>query len=200
MFQIRDDLAVSAQTQLDATARDLVERFQGAGIDGTLASGDAGLFTDNGNAFSAADETGLSARLSINAAADPDQGGATWRLRDGLGAIAPGAVGNAQLLQAMGGVLQAGRSPATGTFGAALQSASALQATFISQISADRDANDQLVSFATARYATANAGLLADGVDSDQEMQQMMLIEQAYAANARMMQAVDDMMKTLTGL
>jgi len=38
---------------------------------------------------------------------------------------------------------------------------------------------------------------LGDGVDTDQEMQKLLLIEQSYGANARVIQAVDDMMRRL---
>ena len=38
---------------------------------------------------------------------------------------------------------------------------------------------------------------LEDGVDTDAELQRLLLIEQAYAANARMIETVDDMMQAL---
>ena len=44
---------------------------------------------------------GLSQRLRLNAAVDPAQGGALWRLRDGLGAAVPGVAGNSALLTAL---------------------------------------------------------------------------------------------------
>ena len=36
-----------------------------------------------------------------------------------------------------------------------------------------------------------------EGVNIDEELQQLMVIEQSYAANAQMMKAIDEMMKTL---
>lgn len=197
LFQIRDDLAVEAQSQLDAVARDLVERFQDASLDATRAPGDAGLFTDAGAAFDPSDEIGLSGRLSINSAVDPDAGGATWRLRDGLGAVSAGATGNSQLLQDIQTALNALRVPASGNFGSGAQSAGQLQTAFLGEIGTAREINDQALSFSAARFSAANTQLLEDGVDSDQEMQRLLLIEQAYAANARMMQVVDEMMQTL---
>jgi flagellar hook-associated protein 1 FlgK len=197
LFQIRDDFAVEAQTQLDAVARDLVERFQDPGLDATRAPGAAGLFTDNGAVFATADEVGLSGRLSINALVDPNAGGATWRLRDGLGAATPGPVGNSQLLQDMQTALTDLRVPASGSFGPTAQSAANLQASFLAEIGSARATSDQAVSFAAALYASAHTRLLETGVDSDQEMQRLFLIEQAYAANARMMEVVDDMMQAL---
>ena len=50
-FSIRDDLGVQAQAKLDAVGRDLVERFQDPSVDPTLTAADAGLFTDQGAAF-----------------------------------------------------------------------------------------------------------------------------------------------------
>ncbi|MDQ2090880.1 flagellar hook-associated protein FlgK [Marimonas arenosa] len=197
LFQIRDELAPETQSQLDAVARDLVERFQDAGLDATRAPGDPGLFTDGGLAFAAANEMGLAGRLEINAAVDPDAGGATWRLRDGLGAAVPGPVGNSQLLQDMQAALNVLRVPTSGDFGTGAQSATNLQATFLGEIGSAREVSDQAVSFAAARFSAVNTEVLEEGVDSDQEMQRLMLIEQAYAANARMMEVVDDMMQAL---
>ena len=39
LFEIRDDLGVDANTQVDALARDLIDRFQAAGLDATRAVG-----------------------------------------------------------------------------------------------------------------------------------------------------------------
>ncbi|MDU8929629.1 flagellar basal body rod C-terminal domain-containing protein [Alisedimentitalea sp. MJ-SS2] len=197
LFAIRDEHAVGTQSQLDAVARDLVERFQDAGLDATRAPGAAGLFTDGGGPFTAVNETGLSGRLAVNAAIDPVLRGATWRLRDGLGAAVPGPVGHSQLLQDMQTALTAPRIPASGNFGPTAQSTTDLHATFLGQIGSAREVNDQVVGFAAARYDAVNTRVLEDGVDSDQEMQRLLLIEQAYAANARMMQVVDEMMDAL---
>jgi len=74
-FEIRDDLAVEAQKDLDAMARDLIERFEAPGLDPTVAAGQAGLFTDQGAAYASTAPAGLAGRLEVNAAVDPDQGG-----------------------------------------------------------------------------------------------------------------------------
>ena len=39
-----------------------------------------------------------------------------------------------------------------------------------------------------------------NGVDTDDEMQKLLLIEQAYAANARVMQTLDELMQHLLGI
>lgn len=197
LFEIRDEFSIEVQSQLDTVARDFVERFQDAGFDSTRAPGDAGLFTDDGNAFDPADQVGLAGRLAINAAVDPDAGGETWRLRDGLSAITPGVVGNSELLQDMQGALNALRVPPSGSFGPTAQTAANLGASFLAEIGSARETSDQAISFSAARHEIANSQLLENGVDSDQEMQRLILIEQSYAANARMMEVIDEMMEAL---
>jgi len=126
LFEIRDELGTAAQADLDAVARDLVERFEASGLDATLAPGAPGLFTDNGAAFTAVDEVGLAGRLEVNAAVDPAQGGEPWRLRDGLGVTVPGPAGDARFLQALPRALDTNRTPATGGPGPGLMPATDL--------------------------------------------------------------------------
>lgn len=197
LFEIRDDRSISAQQQLDAVARDLVERFQDATLDTTRAPGAAGLFTDNGAAFLPVDEIALSSRLSLNSAVDPSQGGALWRLRDGLGAGAPGEVGNGALLYDLTGALTVSRVPASGGITSAARSASGLAADFLSLIGADKQSVDLHLSFAATKFETLKSMEFETGVDTDAEMQNLMLIEQAYAANARVLTTADEMLQLL---
>ncbi len=197
LFEFRDEIAPGTQTQVDAVAQDLVERFESPGLDTTRATGDPGLFTDGGSTFAPGNETGLSGRLSINDAVIPENDGALWRLRDGLGATVPGPVGDGALLREMASALAAGRIPASGAFGSSAMDAAGLQSELLGQISLARNASELEQSFAAARFEEAHAQLGADGVDSDQELQRLMLIEQAYAANARLLQTVGDMFDAL---
>lgn len=199
-FAIRDDLAVDAQTKLDAVARDLVERFQDPALDATRAPGSPGLFTDGGQAFDPANEVGLAQRLRLNTAVDPDAGGQLWRLRDGLGATSPGPSGNARLLSDLQIALNAQRSPASGGFMAGAHSFSTLSADFVSTVSSSRLDAEGDASYAESRADTLKSLELQDGVDTDQEMQQLLQIEQAYAANAKVVKTVDEMIQTLLGM
>lgn len=199
LFEVRDSLTVAAQSELDAVARDLGERFQAAGLDATRAVGAPGLFTDAGGRVEAANEVGLAGRLAVNAAVDAANGGASWRIRDGLGAVAPGPVGNSALVQDLTTALNASRSPLSGGFSSQFTSAAGLVGMLASKFGAERLNADQSLTFSATRAAEAEMFLIEDGVDSDQEMQKLMLIEQAYAANARVLQTVDDMMDALMG-
>ncbi|MHA6264139.1 flagellar hook-associated protein FlgK [Arenibacterium sp. CAU 1754] len=196
-FQIRDELAITAQADLDSVARDLIERFQDPALDATRAAGDPGLFTDAGNVFDAADEIGLAGRLAVNALADPEQGGESWRLRDGLGTLTPGEPGNARLLQELGAVLGAQRTPGSGNFGAGQLTAAQISTSLLSRAARNASAADQTLSFATAGKTEMDQIELANGVDTDAELSALLLIEQAYAANARMITVVDEMMQSL---
>lgn len=193
----RDNLAISAQQGLDAVARDLVARFQDPALDPSLAATAAGLFTDGGTPLDPAEETGLSQRLAVNAAVDPDRGGMVWRLRDGLGAAVPGDVGAAEQLQRFADALVRPRQPESGNFGPGARSAGDLTSAYLSGIGISRDTQEQTLSFNIARFSETRAAELSDGVDTDQEMQRLILVEKAYAANARMLQVADEMMETL---
>ncbi|MBR9763234.1 MAG: flagellar hook-associated protein FlgK [Rhodobacteraceae bacterium] len=197
LFSVRDGLSEEAQARIDSVARDLVERFQDPALDATLLPGDAGLFTDGGAAFSAANEVGLASRLQVNAAVDPDQGGATWRLRDGLNATVQGPVSDASLLQDMLAALHEKRTPASGPFTASGISAPNLASSIMSLTGTERNLSEQSLAFATTREAELQARLLSDGVDTDEEMQRLLLIEQTYAANARLVQTVEDLLDIL---
>lgn len=196
-FEVRDNLAPELQTKIDAVARDLVERFQDPGLDATLAAGTAGLFTDGGNALSVANEEGLSTRLAINALADPQQGGALWRLRDGLGALAPGPVGNGSLLTAMQGALHSPRATGSGGFSATGRSATALAGEFLSAVGRRSHATEAALGFSATQAEQLRAADLAQGVDTDAEMQKLLIVEQAYAANARVMSTADDLLQKI---
>lgn len=199
-FAIRDALAPAIQEQLDATARDLVERFQDPSVDPSLASGAPGLFTDAGTSFTPANEIGLAGRIAVNTLVDPNAGGATWRLRDGLGSTAPGNVGNASLLNALRTILTADRVPQSGHFTVSAQSAQGLAASLLSEVSANHQAEASYQTYHRARQAALTEQQLGEGVDTDAELQSLMQVEQAYAANARVIQAVGDMIDKLMGL
>ena len=196
-FALRDEALVTAQTSLDAVAQDLVERFQDPAIDATLAPGDAGLLTDAGLAFDPLNAVGLSERIAVNTAVDPEQGGALFRLRDGVGAGAPGPVGSALQINAWIAGMDATRLPPNGGIAT---NASGLAARFVSEIGAARLDAEDVQSFANARFTTLREAELSNGVDTDQEMQMLLRIEQAYAANARVIQTVDSMIRQLMEL
>ena len=200
LFEIRDTIAPMASAQADAFARDLVERFQASGLDATVAAGAAGLFTDSGAAFDLANETGLAGRLAINATVDPAAGGDLGRFRDGLGAVIPGDTGDSSFLTRMLNALSQAQSPASGAFSNALVSTVELAGALASQNSSARIDAEQNQAFATGRLQEYRVAEMATGVDTDQELQHLLLIEKAYAANAKVISTADEMLTTLLGI
>lgn len=195
-FHTRDTVAVAFGARIDAIAQDVIARFQDPALDASRAPGDPGLFTDAGGAMGAG--LGLAGRIGVNAAVDPVQGGAVWRLRDGLGAATPGVSGDAGLFVDMLGAMATQRTPPvgsglTGAFAAA-DMAGALSADH--QASARRA--DETAAFRSGQFDQLRTRELAlTAVDTDREMQSLMVIEQAYAANARVINTLDILMKTL---
>lgn len=197
LFKARDQYLPAAQEQLDAIARDLITRLSGSDADSSLAAGDAGLFTDAGGPFVAAAETGLAQRLDINPAVDPGQGGGLWRLRDGVNATASGPVGNPDGLNRLLDVLGDPRSPASGNFGMAKHTMSGLFGVAAADAHGAALTAENDLAYATARSETLQNEEQAMGVDTDAEMQTLLLVEQAYAANARVLQVADEMAQSI---
>ena len=199
-FHIRDDLAVTAQADLDSVARDLIERFAPPGPDTSIAAGMPGLFTDRDTAFDLTNETGIALRLTLNSLVDPAQDGESWRLRSGLGATVPGPVGDATLLQAFEYALTELRISGSPNLGPSQVTAADVSSNLMSKVGLWQSKAEQSLSFAAANKTELTRIELAQGVDTDAELQTLMIVEQAFAANARMIQAVDEMMETLLRL
>jgi len=56
------------------------------------------------------------------------------------------------------------------------------------------------LSFSAARQESLKSIELEAGVDTDFEMQQLILIEQSYAANAKVIQTLDTLLDQLIGM
>ena len=198
LFNVRDNTVPEMSMALDALAFDLIGRFADPAVDPTLAVGEPGMFTDAGANADVSTLNGLSGRIAINAAIDPSQGGATWRVRDGIGAAAPAAAGSDTFVRSMISAMSDSRPT-----NAALQSAGNLTASESAAhlISLAGGARTNAADLHTASSALSQALYEAEkfetGVDTDRELQNLLIIEQAYAANARVLQTVDQMIQCL---
>ncbi|MDZ7710133.1 MAG: flagellar hook-associated protein FlgK [Roseovarius sp.] len=189
LFDNRDGLGLDAQRGLDALARDLVER-----VEALTPPPSPALFTDVGARFDPADEAGLAGRLAINPAVDPTDGGALFRLRTGPDATSPGAPADAPFLAALGAAISTLSAPIPGETRRDLPGRAADLSSTIAQA---RLTAESAVSFASGQAGELRELELRGGVDSDAELQRLLLVEQAFSANARMIQTLDDMMQTL---
>ena len=196
LFTLRDQDIPAFMDQLDTVANDLITRLSDDSIDPTKTPGAQGLFVDP----LAAGTLGLAGRISVNAAVDPAQGGEVTRLRDGLGAVTAGPPGNSSILSAMFDAFTQVRSlNANGIQGNF--SASDLAAQLSSIVGQKRVAQDSTLASTQAQHITmVEAETEQTGVNVDQQMEMLLLIEQAYAANARVIQTARDMINVLMEL
>ncbi|MFN3961107.1 MAG: flagellar hook-associated protein FlgK [Parvularculaceae bacterium] len=198
-FSVRDVIATAAAADLDALAADLIARFEAPGVDPTAPAGAAGLLTDGGDALTTPIAPGLAARLKVNAAVDPRRGGDITRLRDGLYGAGPGPSGSNTFLINLIGALDSPRSAPLP--GGALQTASELTANVSAlRASAYSEFQREAASSDAFLKTLAEEELSTIAVDTDAELQQLLIIEQSYAANARVIEVVGRLIERLAEL
>ncbi|RMC34197.1 flagellar hook-associated protein FlgK [Paracoccus alkanivorans] len=193
-FEIRDGLGPQFQHELDSLALELHDLFADPTVDPTIGPDTPGLFTDEGGRAEPAAATGLAGRIALNSIVDPAGDGTVWRLRDGLGAVDPGPVGNPAMLIGLEEAIQRIRSPhgesafqERGSLAARLAILEARTSSRRVEAEADSTAKNSRADAISVRF-------LSDGVNGDVELQRLLEHTQAYAANARVIQAIDEMM------
>lgn len=194
--ELKSEILPQFQLQLDEYARGLIQAFEGA--DASLAEGEAGLFTDNGYAFDPDNLDGLASRLQVNAAVSHDGGSEIWRIRDGMGATEEGAAADATQIQAFIDALDTpvGADPATGLT-ASVTVAEFANELVTAQASARARAETNYNAASSAAELVQASRVNVEGVNIDDELQKLLLIEQSYAANSKMLTAVAEMLDTL---
>ncbi|MGR3617711.1 MAG: flagellar hook-associated protein FlgK [Paracoccaceae bacterium] len=197
MFDVRDTLAPEAQSGLDAIAADFAERFQDPTADLTRGPTLPGFLTDRGAVFDSSNITGFAGRIALNVLIDPQEVGETWRLRAGIGASDPGDPGTTLLLNRLSGILSndqaVSHGPVTGSSGRF----GTLISQTVSHFSVEHSAAERSLSFSNGILTETRRAEHAQGVDTDEQMQTLLLVEQAYAANAQMLRTAEQLMDIL---
>ncbi len=196
LFRARDAFAPDMASKLDAAAADFVTRFQD--LPGwTAAVSGEGLFVDGSAGYLAAGAptAGLAGRIAVNADLDPAAGGNPALIAGGAfgGRTDPADAASypALLREAMQARPADGATPAR-------QSATAAIAALGAGAEAAAARAETEAGFARgAAAALRDTEIGRQGVDTDAELRDLLVIERAYAANARVLQAVDDMMRRL---
>lgn len=201
-FHVRDVASVDAQSDLDTLAEDLLLRFQDPGLDPTRATGQPAILTDQGAVYQGAvyqvaNRTGLAGRIALNQALSPNNAGETWRLRSGLGAADPGQPGDAALLNRLSAALTSSSSLMGSGQASHVGSAPDHIAQSLSALETRRSEAERALSFSSGLLEGAREAELGLGVDTDEQLQTLLLIEQNYAANAQVLRTVDDLMNRL---
>ncbi|TYR30137.1 flagellar hook-associated protein FlgK [Mesorhizobium microcysteis] len=202
MLQMRDSYATGMQAQLDEVARGLIKAFSETDPNppnDTLP----GLFTWPGAPAMPADGTlinGLAGLITLNALVDPQQGGNPELLRDGINFdVNPNNHGSFNgLLLGFVNALDApvdfvtvdGTTVSSGLLNYATASISWLE-------DARKTANGAAETKGALMIRTAEALSNLTSVNEDEEIALMLELERSYAASAKMMQIIDEMLKTL---
>jgi flagellar hook-associated protein 1 len=212
LVQVRDNLAVTYQAQLDEIARGLIENFKETDQSATPSLPDrAGLFTDAGSLdvpTSGVVDPGIAARIRVAASVDPKTGDPSL-LRDGGISTSggssvyvynpnPGQTGYSTRLnqfvssfsEPLAFDIAAGASSNATIEDYASASASWL-GTQVSQSSA-------AASFSAALQSSASTALSnTTGVNLDAELSNMLALEQSYQASAKLLNGIETLYSAL---
>lgn len=182
--------------QLDQYAQGLIQTFENA--DASLTPGQPGLFTDNGTAFNAASLQGLAGRIQINEQISFSGGAETWRIRDGLGASTPGPAADPAQIAAFVAALNTPMGASVETGIPSFVTLQDFAAEMVSSQATERVRAENNFGAASSVAEVVNAARQnAEGVNIDDEMQRLLLIEQSFAANSRVLTTVTSMIDTL---
>jgi flagellar hook-associated protein 1 FlgK len=151
-----------------------------------------------GRSAAATGAAGVAGRLAVNTAVGPDAGGSLFRIRDGIAAVAPGDVGdNAHAIALLDAFTATNTVPA-GLGLAGDRDSTSMLADFTSLIATKTQSSETAQAMRAARFdSLSKAEAIAVGVDLDVELQDLTLIEKTYAANAQVMNVIDELFDLL---
>lgn len=206
LFKIRDEYTVTTQKQLDAIASELIIAFRNQDtsipdddLDGN-PDGDS-IFTSGmvGAVFDTPESiVGISNTFAVNAAIDPDQGGDKRRFRDGVESDIEGAAGDATLIRSWISSLDEFVSFDADTDLTQSQSLMSAVREFVSMSSLKNQYEKN-----TFQYEKGKMDNLIDirdnaqGVNLDNEMNNLVYLQKLYAANAVVLQKAGEMLQTI---
>jgi flagellar hook-associated protein 1 len=208
LARIRDDVAVTYQSQLDEIARGLIEAFAESDQSGSSLPDVPGLFTYSGAPAmpaSGAIFDGLAGSIRVSASVDPAQGGDRSLLRDGGISGDPayiynatGAAGFSDRLNELVDAVLASRSfdPAAeaGASGA-LAGFSSASVAWLEE--ARRSAGNEADYRNTLLDRATDSLSKITGVNLDEEMTAMLELERSYQASAKLIATIDSMLESL---
>jgi flagellar hook-associated protein 1 len=210
LTKLRDSEALAFEQQLDETARMLVSAFRETDQTGGGKPATAGLFVIDAAGTIPPDGVrvpGLAQRLVLAASVDPAQGGSAMLLRDGAingdpdyRANTANAANFTGRLQALGAALDipldADAAAGLGTN----RSVTDFSARSFGWLEEARKTATGQADFQTIVARRAEESLASEtGVSLDAEMTRLLELERSYAASAKLITVVDQMLATLLG-
>ena len=208
LSQLRDNAAVTYQSQLDEIARGLVVAFKEVDQSGAALPDRPGLFTYPGAPAMPASATvsvGLAGLISVAASVDPAQGGNPNLLRDGAisGNVAyryntAGNAGYSTRLQQLIGNMDASQPFDATTQGKPTGSLIDFASSSTSWIENQRKTADDNATYQNTLLDRSTAALSnVSGVNMDDEMSLMLQVERTYSASSKIISTVDEMLQSL---
>ncbi|WP_316014063.1 flagellar hook-associated protein FlgK [Roseobacter sp. HKCCA0434] len=188
-FRLRDEILPRIADRLDHVAASLVTRLEAA--DDTRIAGQGAFISVGGNALDPSWGPGLAGRLSIAVQTDPDAGGNLITLRTGIG-------GSGSVLAEMSRQFGDPAADLAPTGDPASRDPTGHLAAVNAALQSKTHSAEQMAA-ARAAIATETGAThaAAVGVDTDRELQTLLTIENAFAANARVLSIVDTMLREL---
>ena len=207
-LQLRDEVYVEQQNQLDEIARGLVELYSETDQTGGGKPPLAGLFTWGGGPAvpaTATLEPGIAATIRVNPLIDPQVGGDPAFLRDGAANGDPDYTynisGGAGFSDRLFAIANGFDQPLTFDPAAGLpanQSINGFAASTLNSLNAFRAAALDDNDYQTELSQQFSQALQSEtGVNLDFEMSRLLEVERAYQATARLLRTVDEMLETL---
>lgn len=208
LIQVRDETTVTYQSQLDEIARGLITAFSERDQSVTPTLPDAtGLFSYSGSPAvppAGTVVTGLAGQISINAAADPSQGGDAALLRDGgiNGAAyvynSGGGSGFADRLLAVADQFFSPRAFDPTALAGATTNLVTYAANSVGWLQETRQTASSESEFRTAVAERASDSLSkVTGANLDYEMTVLLDLERSYQATSRLISTINNMFGAL---
>ncbi|MEK9278440.1 MULTISPECIES: flagellar hook-associated protein FlgK [unclassified Bradyrhizobium] len=208
LAELRDNAAVTYQSQLDEVARGLISAFKESDQSAAALPDVPGLFTYPGATAMPASATvsvGLAGTIMVAASVDPAAGGNPNLLRDGAisgnAAYNYNTAGNAGFstrLQQLIGNMDASQPFDTAAQGKPSGSVIDFASSSASWIESQRKAADDNAQYQNTLLDRSNSALSnVNGVNMDDEMSLMLQVERTYSASSKLISTVDDMLKSL---
>ena len=210
LANLRDNVAVTYQNQLDEIARGLIDDFAESDQSNPATLPTApGLFTYPGAPAMPANNVnpGLAGTIEVNPNVDPSQGGSLSLLRDG-GIADPTEAGydynptgaasySGRIQQLIGNLTQtmsfdpsAGPDTSDSVTGFAASSVSWLEANY-------QNADNQSTYQTTLASQASQAFSSETGVNLDDQMSQMLDLENSYQASSKLISTIDNVFNVL---
>ena len=210
LSQLRDTVAPNYQNQLDQIAGSLISTFAETPSSSSLPAL-AGLFTNGGSETLPLSNTGLASAITVNSSVDPAKGGNPNLLRDGdasggnarsgtsdYTSNTAGDPGYSDLLTAYNTALNATQSFNSASGGVASGSLQAYATSSVSWLEGSYQTASNATTYQTSVVNTATTALSnSTGVNLDDQMSRMLVIEQAYQASAQLLNTVNTMFSSL---